>query len=131
MEWLIPLSGQFGGHGRAGSLEQAGQCFTCVERPEDETRIWDRRSFQKRSGHCDTDHHRRDGVSAECGGCEALSTADTMAGSGVWRDPALRHEYVPRPRVGRWDADPKIFNPTQFDPDQWMKAIQASGAKYV
>jgi alpha-L-fucosidase len=24
-----------------------------------------------------------------------------------------------------------VFNPTQFDPDQWMQAIQASGAKYV
>ena len=32
---------------------------------------------------------------------------------------------------GDGTADPKIFNPTQFDPDQWMKAIQASGAKYV
>jgi alpha-L-fucosidase len=27
--------------------------------------------------------------------------------------------------------DPKIFNPTQFDPDQWMRAIKAAGAKYV
>lgn len=27
--------------------------------------------------------------------------------------------------------DPKIFNPTKFDPDQWMRAIKAAGAKYV
>ena len=32
---------------------------------------------------------------------------------------------------GDGSADPKSFNPTQFDPDQWMKAIKASGAKYV
>lgn len=32
---------------------------------------------------------------------------------------------------GDGSADPKVFNPTQFDPDQWMKAIKASGAKYV
>ena len=28
-------------------------------------------------------------------------------------------------------ASPSVFNPTQFDPDQWMRAIKASGAKYV
>jgi alpha-L-fucosidase len=28
-------------------------------------------------------------------------------------------------------ADPSVFNPTEFDPDQWMKAIRDSGAKYV
>jgi alpha-L-fucosidase len=28
-------------------------------------------------------------------------------------------------------ADPKVFNPTQFDPEQWMKAVRDSGAKYV
>ena len=32
---------------------------------------------------------------------------------------------------GDGTADPKVFNPAQFDPDQWMKAIKASGAKYV
>jgi alpha-L-fucosidase len=32
---------------------------------------------------------------------------------------------------GDGTANPKVFNPTQFDPDQWMKAIKASGAKYV
>ncbi len=32
---------------------------------------------------------------------------------------------------GDGTADPKIFNPTQFNPDQWMKAIKASGARYV
>ncbi|WP_263359687.1 alpha-L-fucosidase [Acidicapsa ligni] len=32
---------------------------------------------------------------------------------------------------GDGTADPKVFNPTQFDPDQWMKAIRDSGAKYV
>jgi alpha-L-fucosidase len=32
---------------------------------------------------------------------------------------------------GDGTADPKVFNPMQFDPDQWMKAIKASGAKYV
>ena len=32
---------------------------------------------------------------------------------------------------GDGTADPKIFNPTNFDPDQWMQAIKASGAKYV
>jgi alpha-L-fucosidase len=32
---------------------------------------------------------------------------------------------------GDGTADPKVFNPTQFNPDQWMQAIQASGAKYV
>ncbi len=32
---------------------------------------------------------------------------------------------------GDGTADPKVFNPTSFNPDQWMKAIKASGAKYV
>ena len=32
---------------------------------------------------------------------------------------------------GDGTASPSIFNPTQFDPDQWMKAIRDSGAKYV
>jgi alpha-L-fucosidase len=32
---------------------------------------------------------------------------------------------------GDGTADPKVFNPTNFDPDQWMQAIQASGATYV
>lgn len=32
---------------------------------------------------------------------------------------------------GDGTASPKVFNPTQFDPDQWMRAIKASGAKYV
>jgi alpha-L-fucosidase len=32
---------------------------------------------------------------------------------------------------GDGTANPKVFNPTQFDPDQWMRAIKASGAKYV
>ena len=32
---------------------------------------------------------------------------------------------------GDGTADPKVFNPTQFNPDQWMDAIKASGAKYV
>jgi alpha-L-fucosidase len=32
---------------------------------------------------------------------------------------------------GDGTADPKVFNPAQFNPDQWMDAIQASGAKYV
>jgi alpha-L-fucosidase len=32
---------------------------------------------------------------------------------------------------GDGTADPKVFAPTKFDPDQWMRAIQAAGAKYV
>jgi alpha-L-fucosidase len=28
-------------------------------------------------------------------------------------------------------ASPSTFNPAQFDPEQWMRAIKASGAKYV
>jgi alpha-L-fucosidase len=28
-------------------------------------------------------------------------------------------------------ADPKVFNPTQFDPDQWMQALRAAGIRYV
>ena len=32
---------------------------------------------------------------------------------------------------GDGTADPSVFNPTHFDPDQWMQAIKASGAKYV
>ena len=32
---------------------------------------------------------------------------------------------------GDGSASPKVFNPERFDPDQWMKAIKASGAKYV
>jgi alpha-L-fucosidase len=32
---------------------------------------------------------------------------------------------------GDGTADPAVFNPSQFDPDQWMKAIRDSGAKYV
>ena len=32
---------------------------------------------------------------------------------------------------GDGTADPKIFNPTQLDVEQWMRAIKAAGAKYV
>jgi alpha-L-fucosidase len=32
---------------------------------------------------------------------------------------------------GDGTASPAVFNPTQFDSDQWMRAIRASGAKYV
>jgi alpha-L-fucosidase len=32
---------------------------------------------------------------------------------------------------GDGTADPKVFNPTQFNPEQWMQAIQAAGIKYV
>ncbi|MFT4113432.1 alpha-L-fucosidase [Silvibacterium sp.] len=32
---------------------------------------------------------------------------------------------------GDGTASPQTFNPKHFDPDQWMKAIKASGAKYV
>lgn len=32
---------------------------------------------------------------------------------------------------GDGTASPSVFNPAQFDPDQWMKAIHDSGAKYV
>jgi alpha-L-fucosidase len=32
---------------------------------------------------------------------------------------------------GDGTASPKVFNPKQFDPEQWMTAIQASGARYV
>ena len=32
---------------------------------------------------------------------------------------------------GDGTANPSVFNPTQFDPDQWMQAIKASGATYV
>jgi alpha-L-fucosidase len=32
---------------------------------------------------------------------------------------------------GDGTADPKVFNPTHFDPDQWMQALQAAGIRYV
>ena len=32
---------------------------------------------------------------------------------------------------GDGTASPATFNPSQFDPDQWMKAIRDAGAKYV
>lgn len=32
---------------------------------------------------------------------------------------------------GDGTADPKVFNPTQFDPDQWMQALRAAGIRYV
>jgi alpha-L-fucosidase len=32
---------------------------------------------------------------------------------------------------GDGTADPQLFNPAQFDPEQWMRAIKSSGAKYV
>ncbi|MGB8096323.1 MAG: alpha-L-fucosidase [Terracidiphilus sp.] len=32
---------------------------------------------------------------------------------------------------GDGTASPSVFNPTAFNPDQWMEAIRASGAKYV
>jgi alpha-L-fucosidase len=32
---------------------------------------------------------------------------------------------------GDGTANPQVFNPTQFDPEQWMRAIKAAGAKYV
>ncbi|HEX3120857.1 MAG TPA: alpha-L-fucosidase [Candidatus Acidoferrum sp.] len=32
---------------------------------------------------------------------------------------------------GDGSADPGVFNPTAFDPEQWMRSIKAAGAKYV
>ena len=32
---------------------------------------------------------------------------------------------------GDGTASPAVFNPTHFNPDQWMQAIRAAGAKYV
>ncbi len=32
---------------------------------------------------------------------------------------------------GDGTADPSVFNPSEFDPDQWMKAVRDAGAKYV
>jgi alpha-L-fucosidase len=32
---------------------------------------------------------------------------------------------------GDGTASPAVFNPSQFDPEQWMRAIRDSGAKYV
>ncbi len=32
---------------------------------------------------------------------------------------------------GDGTADPKVFNPTQFDPEQWMRALRSAGIKYV
>ncbi len=32
---------------------------------------------------------------------------------------------------GDGTADPKLFNPSDFDAEQWMRAVQAAGAKYV
>lgn len=32
---------------------------------------------------------------------------------------------------GDGTANPQTFNPAQFDPEQWMRAIKAAGAKYV
>jgi alpha-L-fucosidase len=32
---------------------------------------------------------------------------------------------------GDGTADPAVFNPTAFDPDQWMKTIRDAGASYV
>ena len=32
---------------------------------------------------------------------------------------------------GDGTADPKVFNPTQVNTDQWMKAVKAAGAKYA
>lgn len=32
---------------------------------------------------------------------------------------------------GDGTADPKVFNPTQFDPEQWMQALESAGVRYV
>jgi len=32
---------------------------------------------------------------------------------------------------GDGTADPNVFNPAQFDPEQWMRALQSAGIKYV
>lgn len=32
---------------------------------------------------------------------------------------------------GDGTADPKVFNPTELDAEQWMRAIKAAGARYV
>jgi alpha-L-fucosidase len=32
---------------------------------------------------------------------------------------------------GDGTADPRVFNPSSVDTDQWMKAVKAAGAKYA
>ena len=78
-------------------------------------------------------------VAASCGLLRAQNAADLKPTpqQTEWQDLEFgvilhfgTNTFLDR-EWGDGTADPKLFNPKQFDPDQWMKAIKASGAKYV
>ena len=82
-----------------------------------------------------------------------VSAVCLMAGSGSWAQNFT--DIKPAPQQVEWQdlefgviihfgtntyldrewgdgtASPTIFNPTQFDPEQWMRAIKSAGARYV
>ncbi len=85
------------------------------------------------------------GFSLYFGGCFALtSTAQDSVGDirpapyqVAWQDLEFgvilhfsTNTFLDR-EWGDGTASPSVFNPTQFDADQWMKAIHDSGARYV
>src|SRR5580698_4940414 len=75
-----------------------------------------------------------------CGACAAAQNFPDIKPSAqqtAWQDLEFgviihfsTNTFLDR-EWGDGTADPSVFNPAQFDPDQWMKAIRDSGAKYA
>src|SRR5438874_2300474 len=124
MEWLIPLPGQFGGPVREVLLSGLDNAEFA----------WKGRRMRRRSG--------SDSLFRTALGIAILTNlgATALAQNAVdvkpspqqtqWQDLEFgvilhfgTNTFLDR-EWGDGTADPKVFNPAQFDPNQWMKAIK-------
>src|ERR1700685_3062780 len=74
---------------------------------------------------------------ALCAGAQNFADVKPTAQQTAWQDlefGVIIHFSTNTFLDREWrdgTASPSVFNPTAFDPDQWMQAIRDSGAKYV
>lgn len=69
--------------------------------------------------------------------CAELERGKPSPQQVAWQDPefgVIEHFVTDAFLDREWGggaADPKVFNPTQSDPDRWVHAAKEAGAKYI